>query len=80
MPGDWRQEYTFTEAYGLPHYSADGVAAMVEAVAAGGTAAEKYRTFYTVGHNPLPAKDLPAFVCAMTQLHQASFTACYCGG
>ena len=27
VPGDWQLEYTFTEAYGLPHYSAEGVAA-----------------------------------------------------
>jgi hypothetical protein len=80
VPGDWRHEYSFTEAYGVPQYSAEGVAAMAKAVAAGGDAADKYRRFYTVSHDPLSAEDLPAYLCAIDHLDQASFTACYCGG
>jgi hypothetical protein len=33
-----------------------------------------------VGHDMLPAKDLPAYICAMTKLEQEDFTECYCGG
>jgi sphingomyelin phosphodiesterase acid-like 3 len=80
VPGDWRFEYTFTEAYGIPSYSAEGVAEMVKAIEAGGADAETYRGLYTVGHDPLPEKDLPAYVCAMTRLDQDGFTKCYCGG
>lgn len=80
VPGDWRFEYTFTEAYGVPDYSAAGVAAMIEAVAAGGDATDTYRRLYTVGHTPLPASDLPAYLCAMRHLDVETFTACYCSG
>jgi hypothetical protein len=80
VPGDWRFEYTFTEAYGVPHYSPDGVAEMVKKVEAGGATAETYRRLYMVGHDMLPEKDLPAYICAMTKLEQEDFTECYCGG
>ena len=80
VPADWRFEYTFTQAYGIPQYSADGVAAMVKAVEAGGPAADTYRRLYTVNHESLPANDLLAYTCAMTRLEQEGFTKCYCGG
>lgn len=80
VSGDWRFEYTFTEAYGIPRYSAEGVAAMVEAVEGGGTAAETYRRLYMVSHGALPEDDLPAYLCAMTRLEQNAYTRCYCGG
>jgi hypothetical protein len=80
VPGDWRFEYTFTEAYGIPQYSAKGVAAMVKAVEAGGAASETYRRLYMVSHGSLPEDTLSAYTCAMKRLKQKGFTRCYCGG
>ncbi len=80
VPADWKREYSFTEAYGLPDYSAESVAHMVGEVAAGGAAADTFRGLYTVGHKPLPAEDLSAYLCAIRHQEQAEFTACYCGG
>lgn len=80
VPGDWQLEYTFTEAYHLAQYSAEGVAAMVAEVKAGGAATDTYRRLYMVSHGALPQDDLPAYICAMTRLEQDNYTRCYCGG
>jgi len=79
VPGDWRLEYTFSEAYGIGPYSADSVAAMVKAIEAGGTAADTYRRLNLVSHGSLPEKDLSAYVCGMTRLERTGFARCYCG-
>ncbi len=80
VSGDWRFEYTFTDAYGLSEYSAEGVAKMVADIKAGGAAAETYRRLYMVSHGELPEKDLPAYFCAMIRLEPDAYTECYCGG
>jgi sphingomyelin phosphodiesterase acid-like 3 len=80
VPGDWRLEYTFSEAYGIAPYSADGVAAMVKAIDAGGLAAETYRRLTVVSHGSLSANDLSAYVCGMTRLKRSGFARCYCSG
>ena len=80
VPGEWKPEYTFTETYDVPRYSAQSVAEMVRAVEAGGATADTYRRLYMVSHKSLSQADLPAYVCAMTRLKQDEFTACYCGG
>jgi len=79
VPGDWRLEYSFSEAYGLGPYSADSVAAMVKAIEAGGTAADTYRRLNVVSHGSLPETDLSAYVCGMTRLEQTGYARCYCG-
>lgn len=79
MPGMWRFEYTFSEAYDLPQYSAEAVATLAEAVATGGAAAETYRRLYQVGHGQLPEKDLTTYACAITRLDRDSFAKCNCG-
>jgi sphingomyelin phosphodiesterase acid-like 3 len=78
-PGDWQFEYTFTEAYGIPRYSPEGVAAMVRAIEAGGRAAETYRTLYMVRHGSIAESDLPAYLCGMTRLEEGGYAQCYCG-
>lgn len=80
VPGDWRLEYTFSDAYNVGPYSADGVAAMVKAIEAGGTAAETYRRLNLVSHGSLSDKDLSAYVCGMTRLERIGYARCYCGG
>jgi len=80
VPGDWRLEYTFSDAYGVGPYSADSVAAMVKGIEAGGTVAETYRRLNLVSHGSLPEKDLSAYVCGMTRLERAGYARCYCGG
>jgi sphingomyelin phosphodiesterase acid-like 3 len=78
--GDWRLEYTFSDAYGVGSYSAESVAAMVKAIEAGGAAADIYRRLNVVSHGSLSDKDLPAYVCGMTRLERAGFARCYCSG
>jgi len=79
VPGDWRIEYTFNEAYGVGPYSADSVAAMVKAIEDGGTAADTYRRLNVVSHGSLPDKELSAYVCGMTRLERTGYARCYCG-
>ncbi|SDB53465.1 Calcineurin-like phosphoesterase [Bauldia litoralis] len=80
VAGDWQPEYTFTEAYALPQYSAESVARMIGDAEAGGPSADTFRRLYTVSHEPLSEADLPAYLCAIQHQEQADFTTCYCGG
>ena len=79
MPGVWRFEYTFSDAYDLPQFSAEAVARLAGAIATGGPAAETYRRLYLVGHGQLPEKELATYACAITRLDPDSFTKCDCG-
>ncbi|MCP5001939.1 MAG: hypothetical protein GY933_25210 [Hyphomicrobiales bacterium] len=79
VPGDWRFEYTFTQAYGLAKYSAEDLAKLIEAVDAGGPASATYRQLYALRHEQLPQKDLPVYVCAMKELEANRFNECRCG-
>ncbi len=79
-PGDWRKEYTFTEAYGQPRYSAEAIAAIWKALATPGVIQERFRQFYNVSHGALDEDTLSAYSCAIGHLDSPSFVACYCGG
>jgi hypothetical protein len=76
----WRSEYTFTEAYRQPSYSAAAVAALWEALGKDGPAQETFRRFYPVSHGTLDTETLSAYLCAIRHIDTAGFTACYCGG
>ncbi len=79
VPGDWRLEYTFTEAYGLGRFSAETVRDLIASAEAGGKAAATYRRLYDLRHAQLPEEDLPVYVCAMRELETDRFEECWCG-
>ncbi len=76
---DWRLEYTFTEAWRQPRYSADIVGTLWQAMMKDGPARDTYRRLYKVGRGALGADGLAAYLCAIGHLDVTSFTACYCG-
>jgi len=76
---DWREEYAFTTAYGLPAYSPRSVAALWNGLGQGGRIRDTYLGRYTVGHGTLAEGSLKAYACAIAFLERASYSACYCG-
>jgi sphingomyelin phosphodiesterase acid-like 3 len=79
-PGVWQEEYTFTEAYDQPRYSAEAIAAIWKEMAVTGATQEKFRKFYNVSHGALDENTLSAYSCAIGHLDPESFQTCYCGG
>lgn len=83
IPGEWRREYVFTEAYGQGAYSATAVNKIAETMGQSGTAGDRtrdiFRRLYPVSHGEIDAHALPAYVCAFGNLDLSSFNACYCG-
>jgi hypothetical protein len=77
---DWRREYTFSEAYQQPGYSARAVKGLWGMVSQGGWAAEAFRKFYPVSRGDLHSDVLPAYACAIGHLDERSFRDCFCGG
>jgi hypothetical protein len=76
---DWREEYTFSKAYGLPGYSVDSVAALWNGLGQGGQIRAAYLDHYNLGHGTLAEADLKGYACAMAFLDPGSYSACYCG-
>lgn len=76
---DWRFEYTFTEAYGLPAYSPAAVETLWKGTSTDGARRGTYQRLYAVGRGTLDTGNLPAYACAIRHLDRPSFTACYCG-
>ncbi len=76
---DWREEYVFSEAYGLPGYSVASVAALWNGLGQGGRIMDAYLGHYNLGHGTLAAGDLKAYSCAIAFLDPLSYSACYCG-
>jgi len=76
---DWRQEYSFTEAYRQPRYSPDIIGTLWQAMSKDGPARDTYRRLYKVGRGELGADGLAAYVCAIGHLDATSFAACWCG-
>lgn len=79
-PGVWRKEYTFTEAFGQPRYSADAIAAIWKDLATPGAVQDRFRKFYNVSHGALDEDTLSAYSCAIGDLDSPPFQTCYCGG
>ncbi len=77
---EWREEYTFTKAYGVPDFSPANAERVWKALAAEGTADDAFRGFYNVGRGELTADGLAAYICTMGHADAAGFSACYCGG
>lgn len=80
VPGDWRFEYAFSDTYDPAGYTAEGVNALINAVAVDGSVAASYQMLHQVSHDPLPQSVVPSLVCSITQLDTHDFTQCYCGG
>jgi hypothetical protein len=78
--GDWRLEYTFTQAYGQPRYAPETVWAMARATSEPGPVQETFRRLYNVSRGALDEATLSAYSCAIRYQHPEPFTACYCGG
>jgi hypothetical protein len=76
---DWQLEYTFSQAYKLPSYSAGAVETLWKSLNGDRAVQDLYRQLYNVGRGELAAADFPAYRCAIGNLTRASFTACYCG-
>ena len=76
---DWQLEYTFTKAYGQPHYSPDAVETVWKAMSNDSAVQDTYRRLYNVGRGALDAGTLTAYSCAVGHMDRPSFTACYCG-
>jgi len=79
-PGDWRREYRFTEAYGLPSFSAQATETLWRAASSGpGPDRDAFARFYPVSHGQFSDTKLPAYLCAMRYQSVDTFSACYCG-
>lgn len=80
VAGDWKREYTFSEAYRQPGYSAAAVDTLWKALSADGPVRDTFRRLYNVGHGSLGPIAFPAYLCAIGNPDPASFDTCYCGG
>jgi hypothetical protein len=76
---DWREEYAFADAYGLPDYSTGSVTKLWNGLGQGGRIRDAYLANYNAGHGPLPAGDVDGYACAIAHLDPGSYSACYCG-
>ncbi len=76
---DWREEYVFSQAYGLPGYSVESVAALWNGLGQGGRIRDAYLGLYNLGHGTLAESDLKAYSCAIAFLDSLAYSACYCG-
>jgi sphingomyelin phosphodiesterase acid-like 3 len=82
----WSREYNYSEAYGLPDFSAASVARLTANFAADkrGTGAwsANYQQWYSVGQGESRGAFLrqiwPAYVCGLTEDHAADFRRCVC--
>lgn len=79
-PADWLEEYRFSDAYGVPRYSAAAVDTVAGELAAAGPVRDTFRRLYNVGHGALGPIAFPAYLCAITEADPTRFDACYCGG
>lgn len=78
-PGDWREAYVFSKAYGLPGYSVESVAALWNGLGQGGHMRDAYLGHYNVGHGALAEAGLKGYACAIAFLDPRSYSACWCG-
>jgi hypothetical protein len=82
LPGEWRREYIFTEAYGERAYSAESVKRIADSMFGAGAEGERvrsaFRRFYSASNGDIPAGLLPAYACAIGNLTPPSYTTCYC--
>jgi len=80
-PGDadWREEYVFSAAYGVPGYSVESVAALWNGLGQGGRIRDAYLGHYNLGHGTLAEGDLEGYACAVAFLDPLAYSACYCG-
>jgi hypothetical protein len=78
LNADWREEYVFSRAYGLPGYSVESVAALWNGLGQGGRIRNAYLAHYNLGHGTLAEHDLKAYACAVVFLDPPTYSACYC--
>ncbi len=74
IAADWQQEYTFTQAYGEPAYSAESVDRILRA---GKTRHDTFRRVYAAGDTETVTA-AKADICAIRNLDAASFEGCVC--
>ena len=78
-PGDWRETYVFSEAYGVSGFSPESVAVLWNGLGQGGARRAAYRDNYNAGHGVLASAGLEAYACAVAYLDRADYAACLCG-
>lgn len=77
---DWKQEYVYSEAYGVPDFSPASAETVWKQFASEGEADDLYRKLYNVSHGELSADGIKAYACAIGHADEAGFATCYCGG
>jgi hypothetical protein len=75
VPGDWRVEYVFTEAYAENLYSPDSIKRVWSKFDEAGKAREIY---LKQRQAVISEKDLSAYACAILYLETESYTRCHC--
>lgn len=76
--GDWKTEYTFSKAYGLPGFSPATAETVWQQFSQEGTADDTFRTLYNVGRGELSANVLDAYICAIGHADGPGFNTCHC--
>ncbi len=83
----WREEYNWSKAYGMPDFSAASVAQLVARFQAdkhGSSAASRdYEQWFAAGEGKTMGTLLrffwPSYVCSLSHMHAAGFQKCLCG-
>ena len=82
VPGEWRREYVFTQAYGEQTYSPAAVERVAQRMLEAGPDNQPARTtfsrLYPVSHGEIPSQALPAYACAIGSIAPSAYTTCYC--
>jgi sphingomyelin phosphodiesterase acid-like 3 len=84
----WQREYSYSEAYGQPDFSAASVEHVVNGFVDDRTgtsaASRNYQRWYSVGDSEVRGSVLqriwPAYVCSIFENHEADFRKCICSG
>jgi sphingomyelin phosphodiesterase acid-like 3 len=84
----WKTEYTWSEAYGLPDFSAASVASLVARmqgdIHGSGAASRDYEQWFAAGEGNTMGVLLrlfwPSYVCSLGHMHAAGYRQCVCGG
>lgn len=75
--GAWRREYSFSQTYDYPAYSAVNLAALSSAIRGGGAARASYGQYYASGaKSPVTDANALVYACAQTELLPPGFAAC----
>jgi hypothetical protein len=76
--GRWEREYDFTRRYGQRRYALATVEDVWRRLKRRGTTQRSFRVLYNVGRGELASGALPAYICAIGNIDQRSYDACYC--